>query len=276
MAPTVERSPTIWSRALVTGASSGIGKAISRELAARGVDLVLVARNEERMQTLADQLAADFHVRTEVLTADLAERRSRRRVEDRLKADPFIDLLVNNAGAGRVGPFATADIRREIRQVELNVVAPMALTRVAWDRMLTERRGTVLNVSSLTALQPTPHQATYGATKAFVSSFFEALHEEARGTPITVTTVMPGFVRTGFKDHVGVEGAYDRVPDRLWLEPGHVARTALAAAAAGKPVSVPGAGYRILAAVIDALPRGVKRRLSGFLAQLLAPRSSPR
>jgi len=116
--------------------------------------------------------------------------------------------------------------------------------------------------SSLDALLPAPYHATYAATKAFVNSFFEALHEETRHTPITVTTVMPGYVRTEFTERAGVAGALDGVPNRLVLTPEHVARAALDAAATGRPMSVPGRTYKAYSVVMESLPRSVRRRLS--------------
>ncbi|MGV9818920.1 SDR family NAD(P)-dependent oxidoreductase [Nocardia xishanensis] len=255
-----------WDRALVTGASAGIGAAFARDLAARGVDLVLVARDETRLAKLAKELTDRHEVAVEVLPADLADARSAGAVERRLGSEPFVDLLVNNAGIGTFGAFWTSDLAAEIRTVDVNVVAPLRLTRWALERMHAKGRGAIIAVSSLDALQPTPFHSVYGATKAFVNSFFEALHEEARNTPITVTTVMPGYVRTEFTATAGVDKALDRVPNRLILSPERVASEALDAAASGRTMVVPDRMYKVSAAVLGILPRRLGRRLFATLA----------
>lgn len=258
------RSP--WNRALVTGASAGIGTAFARGLARRGVDLVLVARDAERLQALADELTVRYHVEVEVLPADLSDSDSLEAVEQRLDTGPFIDLLINNAGIGTFGAFSNTDIDAEIRTVAVNAVGPLRLTHRALARMHAENRGAIITVSSMDGLQPTPYHAVYGATKAFVNSLFAALHEETRGSPIAITTVMPGYVATEFTSRAGVVGALDRVPGWLLLSPERVAAEALDAAAAGKSTSVPGKPYQLSAAVLSVLPRRIGRRIFAALA----------
>ena len=233
-APTGRARGARWDLALVTGASSGIGDAVARRLAAEGTDLVLVARDRERLEQLAAELRAAHGVTVEVLDADLSAPVSRAAVEKRLvDGERPVDLLVNNAGFGTTGDFASLPIGREEQEVQVNVLAVMRLTSAALGPMLERRRGAVVNLSSMAALHPTPSTATYGATKAFVTSFSEALHEELAGTGVTVTAVLPGFTRTEFQERANWT-AHDSVPAGAWLSPEQVATEALDAAAAGR------------------------------------------
>lgn len=254
-----------WSRALVTGASSGIGEAIATRLAGDGAAVVLVARNQSRLDALAEDLRRQHGTEVEVLVADLTDPAARHRVERRLAADPPIDLLVNNAGIGTYGAFATLEADGEVGQIDLNVIALVRLCRAALPSMMERRRGWILNVSSMASLQPTPLNATYGGTKAFVTNFSESLHEEVRAGGVSVTAVLPGFTRTEFQQTAGLSST-GGVPEFMWQSAEDCAAEALAALAAGRAVVVPGALNKVLAALSVAVPRGVKRRLVGRMA----------
>jgi len=270
-------SPASWGSALVTGASSGIGAALCRRLAAQGVDLVLVARDRERLDKLAAGLRADGPaelgsardtVEVEVLVADLAEAAGRRRVEDRIgDAARPLDLVVNNAGFGTYGPLASLDVDGEEREIAVNVTALVRLTHAALVPMQARGRGTVLNVASVAGLQATPGNATYGATKAFVSSFGEALAGEVTGTGVTVTTVLPGFTRTEFQQRAGIAGR--KIPGPLWQSAEAVAAEALDAARAGQPWHVTGRHNQALVAALALVPRRLKRRLAALATKRL-------
>ena len=263
-------SPTGWGSALVTGASSGIGAALCRRLAAQGVDLVLVARDRERLDKLAAELSSDreVEVEVEVLVADLAEAAGRRLAEDRIgDAARPLDLVVNNAGFGTYGPFATLDVDGEEREIAVNVTALVRLTHAALVPMVARGRGTVLNVASVAGLQATPGNATYGATKAFVSSFGEALAGEVAGTGVTVTTVLPGFTRTEFQQRAGIAGR--KIPGPLWQTAEEVAGEALDAARAGKPWHVTGRHNQGLVTASALAPRRLKRWLAARATQRL-------
>jgi hypothetical protein len=252
-----------WKRALVTGASSGIGDSIARQLANAGVNLVVVARDVGRLEALAKDLGGAHGVDVEVLGADLADAVARARVEARLGADdPAIDLLVNNAGFGSSGKFWELDVDHEEQQIELNVVALTRLAHAALAAMVARGNGSIMNVSSLASLQPAPTNAVYAATKAFVTSFSESLHEEARGTGVTVTAVLPGFTRTEFQERANFDGDTN-VPSFAWMTADAVAKEAIACTAKGKAICVPGLGYRIAAALTTPAPRSVKRRAAG-------------
>ncbi len=255
-----------WERALVTGASAGIGTAYARALAAQGTNLVLVARNVERLEKLAQECRTDHGVDVEVLAADLSDPRQLAHVENRLWGSPRLDLVVNNAGMGTFGAFHRHTVDDELREIDLNVGALVRLTHAAVASMTRHGSGTILNMSSIMALAPFPGSATYAASKAFVSSFSEALHEELRGTGVTVTVALPGIVQTEFMDRADAHHL-DGVPGFASLKPEFVAKATLRAARKGKAVSIPGFGYRIAAALVGATPRAILRRFNGVSAR---------
>jgi short-subunit dehydrogenase len=257
-----------WTRALVTGASSGIGREVASQLAAAGTELVLVARDAGRLQALADSLHETTGVRAEVLAADLSAPVARAAVERRLAAsDAPVDLLVNNAGFGTAGPFAELPVGREEQQVQLNVVAVQRLTSAVLPGMLTRGEGAILNIASVAAFLPTAESATYGATKAFVRSFSDALHDELAGTGVTVTASMPGFTRTEFQERSGWE-EQSNVPAFAWLTAEQVARDSLAGAALGRARVVPGVGYKALVGAAQVVPDGARRWLTARVRRL--------
>jgi short-subunit dehydrogenase len=234
-----EPSPT--ATALVTGASAGIGEAIARELAGRGHGVTLVARREDRLRSLADELSDRFGVRAEVLSADLGDKAARDGLSRRIsELDLDVEILVNNAGFGGGEDFARTDHDRLVSMVELNCVALLDLQAIYLPRMVDRGRGAIINIASTAAFQPLPGAATYAATKAFVLSLSEAVHEELKGTGVTLTAVCPGPVRTEFSEAAGLEGAEDQVPGVLWMDAESVAKQAVDAAGDGKRAIIPG------------------------------------
>jgi short-subunit dehydrogenase len=191
--------------ALVTGASSGIGREIARLLAARSFDLVLVARREQRLSALAGELKALHRVAITVLPADLAAADSMHVLSNRLGVTAqAVDVLVNSAGCGAYGPFSEISAEREARMISLNVAALTGLTKMVLPGMLARRWGVVLNVASTSAFRPGPLFAVYAATKAYVLSFSEAIAEELCGTGVRVVAVCPGITDTEFVDVAGM------------------------------------------------------------------------
>ena len=178
-------------RALITGASSGIGEAFARQLARKGYDVVLVARRRDRMEKLAADVTADNGVAAEIVEADLALPDAVAAVEARLRQGD-ISMVVNCAGFGTRGEFASLPEDRELEEIDVNVRALTRLSHAALETMVPAHRGTIINVASTGAFQPVPYMATYAATKAYVLSFSEALHEEAKPHGVTVTCVCPG------------------------------------------------------------------------------------
>jgi short-subunit dehydrogenase len=209
----------------------------------------------------------------EVLPADLTDPDQLATVEARLAdAERPVDLLVNNAGFGTAGPFVELSVEGEEAEIRLNVVALVRLTRAAVPGMVERGRGAVLNMSSLAALQPLPYSATYAATKAYVTSFSHALHEELRGTGVQVLALMPGFTRTNFQARSGNERS--TIPGPLWMSAEAVAAEGLAALARGRVAYVPGARYRVVAAISRMTPWAVTRRVVAAVEQRSYPSSN--
>ena len=255
-------SPTRHSyrSALVTGASSGIGVSFARRLAADGCALVLVARREERLSALAEDLRRWHDVDVEVLPADLASPSGLDTVASRLATGDPVELLVNNAARSSKGSFAELSPETIDAQIQLNVVALTRLARAAVTGMRARDYGGILNVSSMASLTASPGTAVYGATKAFVTSLTESLYAELNGTGVHVTALLPGFTRTEFHATNDVEVSY--LPSVAWLDADAVARSGLDAVAAGRPLAVPGPQYKLAAGAVRLLPRAALRHLS--------------
>jgi short-subunit dehydrogenase len=252
-------SPT----ALVTGASVGIGQQFALQLAERGHDVVLVARDAARLEALAKEIEGRNGARAEVLVADLTDPRQLETVEARVRS---VDLLVNNAGFGTFGPFRTLDIETETREINLNVIALVRLTHAAASAMAERGRGGILNVSSLAGFQPGPSNATYGATKAFVTSFTEAVHEEMKGTGVSVTALCPGFTHTEFQARANAPAS--AVPGFLWQEAPEVARAGLDGLAKNRAVVIPGAANKVMGNLSAVTPHAITRRVGAAVLKL--------
>jgi len=245
--------------AVVTGASSGIGEAFAEELARRRFDLVLVARDSARLEAIAARLRERRGVAVAVHPADLTEPEALHALEARLARETRLSLLVNNAGFGTSGTFATLDREAEEAEIRLNVLAVTRLCHAALPGMVERGDGGIINVSSIASFVPGPYAATYHATKAYVTAFSEALHEEAHAAGVTVQALCPGFVRTGFQMRAGVNGA--AIPGPAFMKPRAVVRGSLRALERRHAVYVPGMHYRILMAVSRIAPRTLVRRL---------------
>jgi short-subunit dehydrogenase len=254
-------------RALVTGASAGIGEAFARRLARDGWDLTLVARNRKRLDELAADLRETHGIEVEIEAADLTIPKELGTVEERVANDGHLELLVNNAGFGTIGRFAALDSDREEEEIRLNVVALVRLTRAALPGMTKRKRGAIINVSSLAAFQPAPSNATYGATKAFVNSFTESLYEELRGSGVQVQVLCPGFTRTEFQSRAGIDTS--SIPAFAWMSADAVVDASLAGLRRGEVVCIPGFGNRVLANAVGAVPRPLVRRIMGIGASRL-------
>lgn len=249
--------------AVVTGASSGIGAEIARDLAGRGHQVVLVARTESKLNALAAELGAAAHV----LTADLSDRAARAGLLGRINALGLVpDILVNNAGLSTLGPVYRSEPEAEMNMVEVDVVSVVDLCSRFLPGMVERGTGAVLNVASTAAFQPLPGQAGYGAGKAFVLSYSQSLSGELRGTGVAVTVLCPGPVDTGFGAAAGFtkEQADDALPAFMWIAADRVAREALDGLATGKLVVIPGVGNKAGAAFAKLTP---KRLLIPILAK---------
>ncbi|HEX8001070.1 MAG TPA: SDR family oxidoreductase [Mycobacteriales bacterium] len=237
--------------ALVTGASAGIGKAFAQRLARDGYDLVLVARDAERLSSLAGSLG----VAAEVLPADLATEDGIAAVERRL-ADG-VDLLVNNAGFGHRGRYLAVPVDDEVTMLRVHCEAVLRLTTAAVRPMVERRAGGVVNVASVAAFFP---RGTYGASKAWVVSFSEAVAQDLLGTGVRVMALCPGFTHTEFHDRAGMD--MSGIPERLWLSASEVVDGGLRDLRAGKVVSVPGWQYKALVGAGRLVPRGLAARVA--------------
>ena len=246
--------------ALVTGPTSGIGLSFARALAARGHDLVLVARNEQRLAETADELRSTYGVAVEVLPADLVDRAQLAKVEARLadRGEP-VRLLVNNAGFGLRGRFLDNDLAREQDQLDVLVTAVMRLTHAALGAMLAEGRGQIVNVSSMAGFL---QRGSYSAAKSYVTKLSQWAHHEYAGQGVQVMAVCPGFVRTEFHQRLGSDT--DSAPRLLWLDPDRVVAEALVDLDAGKVLSIPSKRYKAIAAVVRVVPASLQQRFQGL------------
>ena len=270
--PTLPTPPgTALGTALVTGATAGIGAAFARQLAARGYDLVLVARDLARLEALAAELRGRHAVRAEALAADLSGDEGVERVVGRIAALPSLALLVNNAGFGTAGALATAPVEVQERMLRLHVLAPMRLTRAALPGLLARAAlpgrlerpaGVVVNVSSVASFLYAAGSVNYCATKAYLTTFSEGLGAELAGTGVQVQALCPGFTRTEFHQRIG-PAAGDH-PDWMWLTADAVVRASLTQLdRRGQVICVPGLHYKLLVAVVRLLPRRLIGALTG-------------
>ncbi|MEX0801514.1 MAG: SDR family oxidoreductase [Dehalococcoidia bacterium] len=248
--------------ALITGASSGIGAVFATQLAQRRHDLILVARRRDRLEQLAAELSEKQGVTAEVIEADLAGEAGVSAVEERLRS-PGVDVLVNSAGFGSSGQFADLPLKRELEEIDLNVRALVRLSHAALGPMVQRRRGGIVNIASTGAFQPVPYMATYAATKAFVLSFSEALHEEVKEHGVSVTALCPGPVRTEFQQVAGVDEG--RVPSMAWVSADNVVKSALWALQAHRASTVPGLVNKGGMLTAKFAPRFVARRVAGSM-----------
>ena len=246
-------------RALVTGASAGIGEQFAHILGDAGVACVVVARRGDRLRELAARYPG-----FEVLEADLQSDDGIAAVAERIAADTDpVDLLVNNAGFGTSGPFHETEVDRATGQIDLNVRALVALTHGAVNTFRARGGGHILNVSSVASFQASPNMAVYAATKSFVTSFSEAVHEENRAHNVKVSALCPGFVATEFQAVSGGADRFTRTPRLLWLKADDVARAGLDGVVKNRAIVVPGWQYATLPAVSKLTPRIVLRRIAG-------------
>jgi short-subunit dehydrogenase len=243
--------------ALITGPTSGLGLGFARRYAIDGYDLVLVARDVDRLEQLAAELRDEVGAQVEVLPADLADAADRAKVADRLAAG--VQVLVNNAGFGTSGEFWTADFAMLQQQLDVNVTAVMQLTHAALPPMVAAHAGTVINVASVAGLLP-GRGSTYSASKAWVIAFSEGLANGLEGSGVGVHALCPGFVHTEFHARAGIE--MSGTPSFLWLEVDDVVRETMADVAKGKVVIIPGLQYKALTAGGRVVPRNLVRALT--------------
>jgi short-subunit dehydrogenase len=242
--------------ALITGASSGIGEVFARKLAGRGYGLILVARREDRLRTLA----ASLPTKTELLGADLASEVGLAAVEKAIRDCAGLELLVNNAGFGTLGRFWEADLAGQIRMHEVHVMATMRLTHAALAGMVARGSGGVISVSSVAAFGQSPGNVSYCATKAWINSFTEGLDMELRsvGSAVKVQALCPGFTETEVHETMRMDPRL--IPSFLWLKADSVVEESLRGLERGKVIVIPNWKYKVAAALLRHLPHALKRR----------------
>ncbi len=260
-------------RALVTGASSGIGAVFARALARQGYDLILLARREDRLRELAKELGRKYGVQTEVLAADLSSPQDLERVAGWIAQVEDLDLLVNNAGFGVPGRFVEVDTRRNMEMVQVNVVAAIRLARAALPGMVRRGKGGIINVSSVAAFLPSAGNHTYGATKGYLNFFTRSLRDELEGTGVRVQALCPGYTYSEFHDVLGT--GRPRTPAFMWLPAEKVVAESLRGLEEDRLFVVPGAVYQLAVAMASIpgmapLIRMAERTLHGFQGRRMA------
>jgi short-subunit dehydrogenase len=243
--------------ALVTGASSGIGAAYARHLAARGYDLALVARRRERLEELAAELRSRQGVEAEVLATDLTREADLKRVEDYIAGAPNLEFLLNNAGFGLTGRFFEMPLDGQEAMHRLHIMATLRLTHAALPAMTARRKGAVVNVSSVAAFAIRPGNTSYHASKAWINSFSEGLYVELKSvkSPVRVQALCPGYTVTEFHDVMGMDRK--RVFFGFWMSVDDVVRASLKGLARDKLFVVPGWPYKLAVLLLRVLPRWV-------------------
>ncbi|MFP8872151.1 MAG: SDR family oxidoreductase [Myxococcota bacterium] len=254
---------------LITGASCGIGLEVALVFAAKGYNLILVARRRSELEALAERCRSDFGIRADVFPMDLLLPAAPAKLAGELEDDGFrVDILVNNAGLMDMGEFATIDIEQHERLLQLNIVVLTSLARRFLPSMIARRRGRILNVASISAFQPIPSLALYAASKAFVLSLSESLSEELRGSGVTVTALCPGFTKTDMLDRAQDEHSTARsIPDVFVSDVKDVAKEGVEGCLAGKVVIVPGRPNQMMASTVGLYPRWLVRGVGGLFGR---------
>jgi short-subunit dehydrogenase len=251
--------------ALVTGASAGIGKEFCERLAARGYDLIVVAREGNRLEALRQDLEQRHGIAVEAFPADLTIETDVSLVAERLTRSPQLSLLVNNAGFGTRGTLADASPAQQEAMLRLHTVAPMRLSQAALPVLLKNRRGAIVNVSSVASFIYSAGNVNYCATKAYLTTFSEGLAAELAGTGVQVQALCPGFTHSEF--HQRMEADVSQLPRWMWLSAPQVVETSLRSLERGGPVvCIPGLRYKLMVLLLRHLPRRLIRGLTGLRA----------
>ena len=246
--------------AVVTGASAGIGKVFARQLAERGFDLLLVARDEGRLRSLSDELSLQYAINAESWPADLSRDEGMRTLAEKLSRDERVMVLVNNAGFGTKGKLANRPVSEQATMLELHVMAPFLLTRAVLPGMIARREGRIITVASVASFTSSAGNVNYCATKAYQRVMMESLAMELEGTGVRAQALCPGFTHTEFHDRMQIDKTKG-IPRWAWLDAERVVRCSLDAAFGDGPVVViPGKRYKVMVAVLRHLPEFIRRR----------------
>ena len=251
---------------LITGASEGIGKCFAHTFAKHGHDLILVARNQEKLALLEAELKGMFNIEVTVIPMDLIPlEASEKLFFEVAKRELAVDVLVNNAGMMQVEPFCSSDMSKMNNLLQLNIQSLVNLSRLFSGPMLAKGRGKIINIGSVASFMPTPNFSVYGATKAFVLSFSEGLSQELKGTGVTVTCVCPGFTKTSMLDEAG--GFEKMLPEFLKADPDELAELAYQAADKGEVVFLDSLANKALVQWATHYPRWIVRGINGLFSR---------
>jgi uncharacterized protein len=248
--------------AVITGASSGIGAMFARKLAARGYDLLLVARREDRLRSLAVDLSETYHISANVLAEDLAADAGRERVAERIRSAPNLGLLVNNAGFGTLGFFADSDVASQLQMHRLHVLATLHLTHAALENLVPRAAGGVINVSSVAAFGETAGSVSYCATKGWMNIFTASLAAEleVQKSPVKMQALCPGFTLSEFHDTLGMDRS--PIPQSLWMTADFVVSESLRGFDEGELFLIPGWRYKLIVMFMKSMPGWALRKMS--------------
>jgi uncharacterized protein len=248
--------------ALITGATSGIGAAYAKKLAALGHDLIITGRRADIIQRLADEITARYQVCVDVVIVELGEDTGVRRIVERINKVDSIEFLVNNAGFGTYDTFAGAALAEQRAMVAVHVDAAMALVHAVLPQMLLRGRGTIINVSSMAAFFPAPKNSIYAGTKSFLVLFSESLYMEMRERGIRVQALCPGFTRTDFHEKIEkIQADMPRLERFHWMSPDAVVDYSLKTLGTGRVVCIPGFWNRLLTRAARLMPRSIYYRV---------------
>lgn len=248
--------------AVITGASSGIGAMFARKLAARGYDLLLVARREDRLRSVATELSETYHISADVMAADLAADADRERIADRIRSAPNLGLLVNNAGFGTLGFFADTTVESQLQMHRVHVIAAMHLTHAALENLIPRAEGGIINVSSVAAFSPTAGSVSYSSTKGWMNMFTAGLYAElqVQKSPVKVQALCPGFTLSEFHDTLKMDRS--PIPQSLWMTADFVVSESLRGFDEGKLFVIPGWRYKLIVMVMKSMPGWVLRKMT--------------
>ncbi|NCN09375.1 MAG: SDR family oxidoreductase [Leptospira sp.] len=249
--------------AYITGASSGIGEEFAKQLA-KDYNVVLIARNQSKLEAIANELNT-LHpsTQTSYLNLDLTISKDLNTFCQALEKDSSLGILVNNAGFGTVGEFAELDLQEELREVQLNVTSLVAGTHAALQNMKKQKSGTIINVASIAAYLPAPFSATYAATKAYVRSFSESIHEEAKLHGILIQALCPGLTHSDFHQRAGIEK--ENFPKFMWMSATDVVETSLKSINSKQAICIPGAVNQSAVGLTNLIPSSLTRKVAGML-----------
>jgi short-subunit dehydrogenase len=253
--------------AVITGASAGIGAMFARKLAGRGYDLLLVARREDRLRSLAAELSETYHISADLLAADLTMEADRQRVAESIRSAPNLGLLVNNAGFGTLGFFADTTLESQMKMHQLHVLATVELMHAALQNLVPRKEGGIINVASVAGFGQTPGSASYSATKGWMNIFTASVYAEleVEQSPVKVQALCPGFTLSEFHDVLGMDRS--PIPESWWCTADFVVNESLRGFDEGKLFVIPGWRYKLLVLLVKALPGWALRKMSARGAQ---------